>query len=140
MEHSPSLKSIRVADYMSRRLVTLSPGMSVHAAIRLLLEHSISGAPVVEGGALVGLFSESDCLRGAVQSSYHGTEIGSVEEFMTKTVQTIDADDSIFTAADIFLNQRRRRLPVISDGKLVGQISRRDILRAMDDFARQQGE
>lgn len=136
MESIANLKAFRVADYMSRRLITLSPSMSVNEAIRLLLEHSISGAPVIEGETLLGVFSESDCLKGAIQASYHETGIGSVSEFMTKEVQMIDAGSSVLEAADIFLRDRRRRLPVMENGQLVGQISRRDILRAMDDFAR----
>lgn len=130
------LKSIRVADYMTRRLITLSPSQSVNQAIRLLLDNGISGAPVVdEAGELVGIFSESDCLKGAIHSGYHGTEIGSVAEFMSVQVQTLSPEDSVLSAADIFLNQHRRRLPVLDQGKLVGQISRRDVLRAMSDFA-----
>ena len=129
------LKSIRVADYMTRRLITLSPGQSVNDAIRVLLENGISGAPVVEGDRLAGIFSESDCLKGAIHSGYHGTEIGTVAEFMSTNVQTLEASDSVLTAADIFLREHRRRLPVMEDGKLVGQISRRDVLRAMNDFA-----
>ena len=129
------LNSIRVGDYMTRRLITLSPAQSVNDAIRVLLDNGISGAPVVDGASLVGIFSESDCLKGAIQSGYHGTEIGTVAEFMSETVETLNVSDSILTAADIFLNQRRRRLPVLENGELVGQISRRDVLRAMNDFA-----
>ena len=129
------LKSIRVADYMTRRLITLSPGQSVNDAIRVLLDNGISGAPVVKDGELVGIFSESDCLKGAIHSGYHGTEIGTVAEFMSTQVQTLDAGESVLAAADIFLREHRRRLPVTEEGKLVGQISRRDVLRAMNDFA-----
>ena len=129
------LNSIRVADYMTRRLISLSPTQTVNQAIKVLLENGISGAPVVDGGDLVGVFSESDCLKGAIQSGYHGTDIGTVAEFMSVAVETVDINDSILSVADLFLNQRRRRLPVLEDGKLVGQISRRDVLRAMNDFA-----
>lgn len=132
---SLNLKAFRVADYMSRRLITLTPNMSVDEAIRLLLEHSISGAPVLESDQLIGVFSESDCLKGAVQASYHEMGIGTVAEYMTTDVQTIEASSSVLEAADAFLRDRRRRLPVMEDGKLVGQISRRDILRAINDFA-----
>lgn len=131
------LKSMLVADYMSRRVITLSPEQSVHDAISVLLEHKISGAPVVdENGQLKGMFSESDCLKGALEASYHGTEIGPVSEYMTLDLQTVTGQTSILDAAEIFLADHRRRLPVVDDGKLVGQISRRDLLRAMDDFSR----
>ncbi|MED5239317.1 MAG: CBS domain-containing protein [Pseudomonadota bacterium] len=131
------LKSMLVADYMSRRVITLSPEQSVHDAISVLLEHKISGAPVVdENGQLKGMFSESDCLKGALEASYHGTEIGPVSEYMTLDLQTVTGQTSILDAAEIFLADHRRRLPVVDEGKLVGQISRRDLLRAMDDFSR----
>jgi len=131
------LKSIRVADYMTRNLVTLKPHVSVNDSIRILLENRISGAPVVDdSGSLVGVFSESDCLKGALQASYHETEIGSVAEYMTQDPQTISPDSSILDAAEILIADQRRRLPVVDKGKLVGQISRRDLLRAVDDFSR----
>ncbi|EKF73066.1 hypothetical protein A11A3_15437 [Alcanivorax hongdengensis A-11-3] len=130
------LKAIRVADYMSRRLITVSPDMSVHAAIRHLLDNRISGAPVVDDGRLVGMFSESDCLKGALEAGYHDTNIGNVSEYMSTDVQTVTADMSILDVAEIFLADHRRRLPVMEQGKLVGQISRHDLLRAMDDFSR----
>ena len=91
---------------------------------------------VDDSGSLVGVFSESDCLKGALQASYHETEIGSVAEYMTQDPQTISPDSSILDAAEIFIADHRRRLPVVDKGKLVGQISRRDLLRAMDDFSR----
>ncbi|MZR61669.1 CBS domain-containing protein [Alcanivorax sp. DP30] len=131
------LKSMLVADYMSRRVITLTPEQSVHDAILVLLENKISGAPVVDAtGTLTGMFSESDCLKGALEASYHGTEIGPVREYMTQDLQTVSGQTSILDAAEIFLADHRRRLPVVDDGKLVGQISRRDLLRAMDDFSR----
>lgn len=131
------LKSIKVADYMTRRLVTVSPEMSVNEAIRVLLENSISGAPVVdESGRLVGVFSESDCLKGALEASYHGTEIGPVKEYMSTELQTVSGETSILDVAEMFLADHRRRLPVVDGGRLTGQISRRDLLRAMDDFSR----
>ncbi|ERP92481.1 hypothetical protein Q670_09900 [Alcanivorax sp. P2S70] len=131
------LKSIQVADYMSRRVITVSPKQTVHEAIAILLENRISGAPVVDDkGALVGMFSESDCLKGALEATYHGTEIGLVSDYMTVDLQTVTGKTSILDAAEIFLADHRRRLPVVEDGKLVGQISRHDLLRAMDDFAR----
>jgi CBS domain-containing protein len=129
------LKSMQVAEYMSRRLITFSPDMSVSEAIRTLLENQISGGPVVnEAGSVVGVFSESDCLKGALEASYHDTEIGSVKEYMSVDLQTVEGSDSILDVAEIFLADHRRRLPVMDNGKLVGQISRRDLLRAMEDF------
>ena len=131
------LKSIKVADYMTRRLITISPEMSVNEAIRVFLENKISGAPVVdESGRLVGVFSESDCLKGDLAASYHGTEIGPVKEYMSVDLQTVTGETSILDVAEVFLADHRRRLPVLEGSRLVGQISRRDLLRAMDDVSR----
>ena len=131
------LKSIKVADYMTRRLVTIRPEMSVNEAIRVFLEHKISGAPVVdENGSLVGVFSESDCLKGALEASYHGTEIGPVKEYMSVDLQTVTGETSILDVAEVFLADHRRRLPVLEGWRLVGQKRRGDLLRAMDDFSR----
>lgn len=132
------LQSIRVADYMARSLVTLAPDMPVDRAIAILLEQRISGAPVVEQGRLVGVFSESDCLKELLQAGYHGMGSGQVRQHMSTEIESIGDQDSIISAAEIFLNRKRRRLPVVdAQGALVGQISRRDVLRAINDIRNQ---
>lgn len=129
------LRSTRVADYMASHLATLSPDVPVEQAIALLLDRRISGAPVVEQGRLVGMFSEVDCLRELLHAGYHDMSSGLVRNFMSTEVETIGVDDSIVSAAEIFLNHKRRRLPVVdANGRLVGQISRRDVLRAIADL------
>lgn len=132
------LHSIRVADYMASRLVTLQPDMTIDRAIKELLTHGVSGAPVLENDKLVGVFSESDCLGDILQSSYYESNAGLVRDVMSTQIQSISPEESILAAAEIFLHGKRRRLPVVDDqGHLVGQISRRDVLRAMDDLTHQ---
>lgn len=129
------LKSVKVRDYMTTDLVTFTPDMDLFRAIDKLLMHRISGAPVLdENGYLIGLLSEGDCLKGILAGSYFEEAGGSVASVMTTVVETIDADADIVKAAEHFITQRRRRLPVVDDGQLVGQISRRDILRAMQTY------
>jgi len=126
------LKSIKVRDYMTSDLVTFTADMDLFRAIDRLLVNQISGAPVLdEHGNLVGLLSEGDCLKGILAGSYFEEVGGTVASVMTVVVETIDADADIVKAAEHFIRMRRRRLPVIDEGRLVGQISRRDILRAM---------
>lgn len=135
------LQSIRVADYMTQKLVVLAPDTPVDEAILELLEHRISGAPVVEDGRLVGVFSESDCLKEVLHAGYHRMSSGLVRDHMSTEVETIAATGSIINAAEIFLNHKRRRLPVVdAAGNLVGQISRRDVLRAIADIRRNSGQ
>ena len=135
------LQSIRVADYMTQKLVTLAPDTPVDEAILELLEHRISGAPVLEHGRLVGVFSESDCLKEVLHAGYHNMRSGLVRDYMSTQIETINAGESIISAAETFLNHKRRRLPVVdADGQLVGQISRRDVLRAIADIRRNSGQ
>ena len=128
------LKIVKVRDYMSTDLICLSPHTDLAKAINILLSNKISGAPVVDGEKrLVGMLSEADCLKGIFTGSYFEEESGTVESVMSQA-DTIDADEDIVKAAEYFIRQGRRRLPVLEDGALVGQISRRDILRAVQHF------
>jgi CBS domain-containing protein len=122
----------KVKDYMSASLVTLSPSTPILEAARLLVENRISGAPVVDHtGNLVGVLSEKDCMRIALQAGYHSEVAGIVEEYMHKEVRTVDAERNVVDVAMMFIEDDYRRYPVMKDGRLVGQISRRDVLRAL---------
>lgn len=128
-------RSIKVRDYMNREAITLSPETNLFKAIDVLLAHRISGAPVVDAqGNLVGVLSESDCLQGILNDAYYEESCGTVASLMSKAVETIDADADILQAAEHFVTRSRRRLPVLEQGKLVGEISRRDLLRALKTY------
>lgn len=131
------LRSVKASDYMAEKLVTFTPGTDLFEAINQLLEHRITGAPVIcENGELVGLLSEADCLKAILTLTYHEEEMGGkVGDYMSPEVYTINYDADIIAVAEEFIKNGRRRLPVVKDGKLVGQISRRDVLRAVEQFA-----
>lgn len=122
-----------VSDYMDKSFITLRPDMDVYDAIAILLDQKITGAPVVDNKEnLVGILSEKDCLRTLAHGAYSSVPGGGkVEDYMTREVDTIHPDLDIFTVADRFLNCSYRRLLVVKDKKLVGQITRRDLLRAI---------
>ena len=129
--------------YMTTDLITLEKDMNVYYAIGILLNNNISGAPVVdENKKLIGILSEKDCLEVFAESSQSDIALpsaislgrGTVEQFMTKSISTIKADDDLYSVVDIFLKNNFRRLPVLDDDELVGQISRRDILKAIKDI------
>ena len=127
------LQSIAVRDYMAANLVTFTIEMDIMRAIHVLVSNRISGAPVVdEHGNLVGVLSEADCLQVALSASYNETYGGSVDEFMSREVCSVDVDMSIVELAQLFLEKSYRRYPVTEDNRLVGQISRRDVLRALE--------
>ena len=130
------LKSIKVRDYMTRGLITLKPDMELFEAISLLQKNRISGAPVVdENGHLIGVLSEGDCLNAIIEDIYYEEAGGRVSEYMSTEVETIGPDEDIIDIAIDFNKKRKRRFPVIEDGRLVGQISQRDILRAVLEIA-----
>jgi CBS domain-containing protein len=123
-----------VGDHMTRDVVTLAPGQEINSALSVLLRHKVSGAPVVDGsGALVGMLTEKDCLRAALEASYYRDWGRSVQAYMTREVVTIDAGLDIVGACQKFLDGPYRRFPVMEDGRMVGLISRTDILRALAD-------
>lgn len=129
------LHSISVKDYMAESLLTFTPEMDVMAAIHQLSEKGYSGAPVLDNlGNIVGILSEHDCLKVAIHASYHGVMGGRVADFMSRNPVTVDAELSILEVAKMFLDRPFRRYPVVEDNRLVGLISRTDVLRAIDSI------
>lgn len=126
-----------VKDYMtpSKHLITFQPDTDIYYAIEMLINRSISGAPVVAGkDQLVGILSEKDCLKVMIQIGMHHMHPGKVEEYMSKEVKTIDAGKSVLDAVELFQSTVFRRFPVTDGKRLVGLISRRDMLRAIKDM------
>lgn len=132
-----SIKSARVRDYMASHLVSFTPDMDVLDAIHELVRHRIAGAPVVdEQGELLGMLSEFDCMKIALNAGYFGDRGGPVSSYMSTGVETVDAEMSIVDLAQKFLDGGFRRFPVMKDNRLVGQISRRDVLRALEQISK----
>ena len=126
------LRSVLVKDHMAKNVVTLDPDMEIAHAAQFLIAHDISGAPVLDShGRLVGLLTERDCMKVALQVDYHGIPGGLVRDYMSPEPQTVQPEQSILTVADLFINGRFRRYPVVDEGRLVGLISRRDVMRAL---------
>jgi CBS domain-containing protein len=124
---------LTVADVMTSQLVIFKPEQSIDEVMRAFIKHRISGGPVVdESGKLVGVISEADCMKEISDSRYFNLPIldKSVAHFMTKEVDTIDANTSVFDAASLFSKSSRRRYPVMENNRLVGQVSRKDIVIA----------
>lgn len=124
---------ILVSDYMTKNLITFKPDQSVMDVMNTLIKNRISGGPVVnDNGELIGIISEGDCIKQISESRYFNMPMNnsSVENHMVKNVDVIDGNMNIFDAANKFLNSKRRRFPIVENGKLVGQISQKDILKA----------
>ena len=117
---------------MSANLVTLNPDMDVMEAVQILTERGIPGAPVVDDlGNLVGLLAEKDCLEAVLKASYYEEWGGRVSEYMQTEVRTINAATSVIDATRLFIETSLRGFPVMDDNRVVGQLNRSDLLKAL---------
>lgn len=125
-------RSIHSRDYMTEKPVTIRPEADILDAIELLTAHKVSGATVVDTEQrVVGVISELDCLRAVLAGSYHGEVGGSVRDYMTTDVEFADINADLLDVAKQMLQHKRRRLPVLKDGKFYGQFSARSVLQAI---------
>ncbi len=125
--------SLKVKDYMTTQLITFKSDQSIQEVVEALIKYKISGGPVVnDRNELIGIISEGDCLKQLSESRYYNMplEHDNVEKRMAKNVETIDGNMNVFDAANKFLSSKLRRFPIVERGKLVGQISQKDILKA----------
>ena len=114
---------------MTPDLVTVGPNASIEEAIETLLSKEISGLPVVdESGRLVGVITEFALLAVAYDQRVKNH---TVSQHMTRDVITVDVNDLLSRVADVCIVHRVRRVPVMQNGRLVGLIARRDVLRAL---------
>lgn len=128
-------KSVLIKDYMASNLSTFTAETDISVAIKFLNKHKISGAPVLdEHGNLIGMLSEKDCLEVALHASYNEDwRGGTVSDYMNSEVEVVSDNASVLDLADMFSKGPHKRFPVLDEsGSLVGQISRSDILRALE--------
>jgi CBS domain-containing protein len=143
---------MQVKNVMSAPVVGVESDASIADAVRLMLGHKISGLPVMTAaGELVGMVSEGDFLRrtelgtephlsgllrflessGKKADTYIHTHGRKVSEVMTTRVSTIEAGAALEDAVETMLHRHVKRLPVMEDGKVVGIVSRSDLMRAL---------
>jgi len=124
-----------VQHYMTQKVVTVHKDLNIYKAIDKLLHHRISGTPVInDSGDMVGILTEKDCLRIMANGSFYEMPGGPASRYMTEEVKTVTPNTDIFVVADLFLKNHFRRVPVLNGKKIVGQISRCDVLAAVQDI------
>jgi CBS-domain-containing membrane protein len=128
------MKPHTAADIMDRSEPTFAQDMDIGAAMRKMLRDKLNGVPVVDSeGRMCGMLTEKDCLRALVRQAMEGAAGATVREFMTTSVDSVTPDTQLLDITYLFLERPFRKLPVVdSDERVVGQVSRRDILRAID--------
>ncbi len=120
---------ITAREIMRENVVTINLESSLEEAIELMLSQEISGLPVTDNeGHLAGIVTEFALLAIVYD---HKIRQDSISEHMTANVLTIEADDPISKIADMCIVHRVRRVPVMENGRIVGMISRRDVLKAL---------
>src|SRR2546425_446553 len=116
-------------DAMTKDVVTVSPEATVEETIRLLIDHRISGAPVLDNeGTLIGIVTEFQLLEVTYDPRLRGRR---VKDFMTKAPITVAPFALLSEVVNLFVLHRIRRLPVVENKRLVGIIARRDVLRCL---------
>ena len=130
------LKSVNLRDYMLTNPVKVKPDDNVLDAMQVIIDNKISGVCVVdEEGHLVGVLSEMDCLQAALGATYNNTSIGLVHEHMASdNLVVAHPEENILDVAQDMLLKNKRRRPVVEEGRLIGQITCRQVLRAVQQF------
>ncbi len=130
------LQSVNLRDYMLSHPVKVKADDNLLDAMQVIIDNKISGVCVIDDEEnLVGILSELDCLRAALSAIYNEGGIGTVAQYMASDnlVVAHPNEDIIDVAQDMLLKNKRRR-PVVEDGKLVGQITCRQLLSAVKNF------
>jgi CBS domain-containing protein len=125
------------ADIMSSSVFSIHPEEDIYEAIDRLISRHLPGAPVVDGDMnLVGIVTEKDCLRVLSTCAYGELRTGTVADFMSPANLTVSPHMDLFTVAQLFLSCHFVALPVLEGGKLIGRITRRDMLKGIQQFQR----
>ena len=128
------MHSILVKDYMQRESHAISVTANTAEVVERLLKSGLSGLPVIdEKESVVGFISEQDCIKEMLNDAFFCEEPASVHKLMTREVLTVSPSTSIVELAQTMMHQKPKNYPVVSDGKLVGIITRRHVLQALID-------
>lgn len=131
------IQQLQVSDFMTVQLTRFHPEQSIDEVVQIMINKNISGGPVLDdSGQLVGMISEGDCLKEIVRGKYNNSpcDSGQVKDHMVHNVISIDPKAGILDAAKQFLEKRVRRFPVMQEGVLIGMVSQRDVMRAVQSL------
>ncbi len=128
------LHSVDLRDYMITNPIQVKDDASLFDTMKIIIDNKVSGVCVMNNNTLVGVLSEMDCLAAILKATYNGVGVGLVNEYMTKELVVAHPSDGIINVAQDMLLKNQRRRPVVENGKLVGQVSCRQLLAAVNKF------
>ena len=123
----------KIKNVMTTNVIAVKVDTSLSDVIRMLIEHNITGMPVVDDHMrLVGIISEKNVMKMLNSSEYYNS--AKVQDFMTTDVVSFDIEDSLVDVCNCLINNHFRRVPILSNGNLVGIISRKNIINSIFDY------
>ena len=124
---------MKIRDILTRKgtsVVTITPDLTVHAAVQVLVDHNIGAVVILQESAIAGILSERDILRLSAEDPAHLSG-RTVKDVMTKEVVTGGPDDLISHVMELMTERRIRHLPIIENGELAGILSIGDVVNAL---------
>ena len=116
-----------VGTVMTKSVITITRDTEIYEAMRIMVENNITGLPVVNDDmTIAGVISEKDVLKLLYNVE---DRPGRVEEFMSTDVVCFDEKDSLIDISECFIHNNFRRVPILSDGKVTGIVSRKDVIK-----------
>jgi CBS domain-containing protein len=110
---------------MSREIISIEKGASILEVAKLMEKHNISSLIVVDRGEPIGIVTERDLVRKVLLKNLDARS--KVKTIMSSPLITVDADEDVARAAEILVEEKIRRLPVVEEGKLVGIVTETNI-------------
>ncbi len=127
--------SITARNIMTRKVISLTPDQDLFEVMGLLVKNKTSGAPVVDrNGRYLGVFSEKSSISLLMDAAERGTPTNRIEAFIDTDAATVSPDSGLLSIAQMFMSTHYRRLPVLERGRVIGLISRRDVLKAAHKY------
>ncbi len=126
--------SISVNHYMNSTPTKILAGTELGQVVTILADNQVSGAPVVSANnRVIGFVSEQDCLKQLLLGSYHCDQPALIEDVMRTDVASVKSGDSIIDLAELMNDRKPKIYPVLNNGQLAGVVTRRDVLRALEE-------
>lgn len=137
---SATLPMPAAADFMSRTVYTVTPETEITEAVGTLTSHHCSGAPVVDAqGHVIGVLTQEGCMRALAGAAFNGEAAGRVSDHMSREFVIAEPGSDLFHVVSLLSNDGGRRVLIVGEHKLLGVVTRTDVLKALDKLRKARG-